>query len=49
MNEIVAVCPFEGQVYIFTRNGTVWVMFKDFVTGDIQFQKFSSIFPYTER
>ncbi len=45
MNEIVAACQFEGNLYIFTRNGDVYVMLKDFVTGDIQFRKFSSLFP----
>lgn len=45
MNTIVAACQFGPDLYIFTSNGDVYRMQKDFVTGDIQFIKFASIFP----
>lgn len=45
MNTIVTVCPFEGALYIFCSDGGVWVMYKDFVSGEIQFRKFATLFP----
>jgi len=45
MNEIVAACQFESELYIFTRNGDVYKMYKDHVTGDVRFSRFHALFP----
>lgn len=38
MDDIVSAVNWEGEVYIFTRHGSVYKMYKDF-SGSILFQQ----------
>lgn len=38
MNRIVSTVYFEGDVYIFLENGTIYKMWKRGSTGEINFQ-----------
>jgi hypothetical protein len=45
VNEIVAAVAFRDGVYIFTRDGTIYLMHYNSLTGDIQFTKMATLFP----
>lgn len=45
MNEIVAACQYQDMIIIFTRNGDIYRMWMDHVTGQLTFSKFMELFP----
>jgi hypothetical protein len=45
MNEIVAAVTFRDSVFIFTRDGTIWRMYYDDISGNIIFSKMFDMFP----
>ena len=44
MNEIVAAVPVRDSVYIFTRNGDVWKMVIDYISGEVEFRHIAELF-----
>lgn len=45
MDEIVSTVSHEGRIYIFTRDGRIYEMARDSLTGQLLFRLLIDLFP----